>query len=35
MAASARTTTFLALAPMCHGAGFVFACAPLYFGGTR
>ena len=25
---------FLALAPMCHGAGFVFACASLYFGGT-
>jgi long-chain acyl-CoA synthetase len=25
---------FLALAPMCHGAGFVFACAPLFFGGT-
>jgi long-chain acyl-CoA synthetase len=23
---------FLALAPMCHGAGFVFACAGLYFG---
>jgi acyl-CoA synthetase (AMP-forming)/AMP-acid ligase II len=25
---------FLALAPMCHGAGFVFACAALFFGGT-
>ncbi|UVO49680.1 acyl--CoA ligase [Sphingomonas sp. SUN019] len=25
---------FLALAPMCHGAGFVFAVAPLFFGGT-
>ncbi len=25
---------FLALAPMCHGAGFVFACAALHFGGT-
>lgn len=25
---------FLALAPMCHGAGFVFACATLFFGGT-
>jgi long-chain acyl-CoA synthetase len=25
---------FLALAPMCHGAGFVFACAPLYNGAT-
>lgn len=25
---------FLALAPMCHGAGFVFAAAPLFFGGT-
>ena len=25
---------FLALAPMCHGAGFVFACAALSFGGT-
>ncbi|MCC7411173.1 MAG: AMP-binding protein [Gammaproteobacteria bacterium] len=24
----------LALAPMYHGAGFAFACAPLYFGGT-
>jgi long-chain acyl-CoA synthetase len=25
---------FLALTPMCHGAGFVFACASLVFGGT-
>jgi acyl-CoA synthetase (AMP-forming)/AMP-acid ligase II len=25
---------FLAMAPMCHGAGFVFACAALFFGGT-
>jgi len=25
---------FLALAPMCHGAGFVFACAGLFFGAT-
>lgn len=25
---------FLALAPLCHGAGFVFACAALCFGGT-
>ena len=25
---------FLAMAPMCHGAGFVFACASLFFGGT-
>jgi long-chain acyl-CoA synthetase len=25
---------FLALAPMCHGAGFVFACAPLSHGAT-
>ena len=25
---------FLALAPLCHGAGFVFACAALFFGGT-
>jgi acyl-CoA synthetase (AMP-forming)/AMP-acid ligase II len=25
---------FLALAPMCHGAGFVFACAALFYGGT-
>ena len=25
---------FLALAPMCHGAGFVFASAALFFGGT-
>ncbi|MGL5838027.1 MAG: class I adenylate-forming enzyme family protein [Sphingorhabdus sp.] len=25
---------FLALAPMCHGAGFVFACAGLFYGGT-
>lgn len=25
---------FLALSPMCHGAGFVFACAALHFGGT-
>lgn len=25
---------FLALAPLCHGAGFVFACAALHFGGT-
>jgi acyl-CoA synthetase (AMP-forming)/AMP-acid ligase II len=25
---------FLALAPMAHGAGFVFACAALHFGGT-
>lgn len=25
---------FLALAPMCHGAGFAFACATLFFGGT-
>jgi len=25
---------FLAMAPMCHGAGFVFACATLFFGGT-
>lgn len=25
---------FLALAPMYHGAGFVFACATLFFGGT-
>ncbi len=25
---------FLALSPMCHGAGFVFACASLHFGGT-
>jgi long-chain acyl-CoA synthetase len=25
---------FLALAPLCHGAGFAFAYAPLYFGGT-
>jgi acyl-CoA synthetase (AMP-forming)/AMP-acid ligase II len=25
---------FLELAPMCHGAGFVFACAALFYGGT-
>jgi acyl-CoA synthetase (AMP-forming)/AMP-acid ligase II len=25
---------FLALAPMCHGAGFAFAVAALFFGGT-
>jgi acyl-CoA synthetase (AMP-forming)/AMP-acid ligase II len=25
---------FLAMAPMCHGAGFVFACAALFSGGT-
>lgn len=25
---------FLALAPLCHGAGFAFAAAPLVFGGT-
>ncbi len=25
---------FLALAPLCHGAGFAFAYAPLYFGGS-
>lgn len=25
---------FLALAPMCHGAGFVFSLAPLWSGGT-
>ncbi|MBL0923622.1 MAG: acyl--CoA ligase [Sphingomonadaceae bacterium] len=25
---------FLALAPMCHGAGFVFACAGLFYGST-
>lgn len=25
---------FLAIAPMCHGAGFAFAAAPLAFGGT-
>jgi acyl-CoA synthetase (AMP-forming)/AMP-acid ligase II len=25
---------FLAMAPMCHGAGFVFACAGLFFGAT-
>jgi acyl-CoA synthetase (AMP-forming)/AMP-acid ligase II len=25
---------FLALAPMCHGAGFVFAAAALFYGGT-
>lgn len=25
---------FLAMAPMCHGAGFVFACAALFFNGT-
>lgn len=25
---------FLAMAPMCHGAGFVFACASLFSGGT-
>ncbi len=25
---------FLSLSPMCHGAGFVFACAALHFGGT-
>jgi acyl-CoA synthetase (AMP-forming)/AMP-acid ligase II len=25
---------FLAIAPMCHGAGFAFAVAPLAFGGT-
>lgn len=26
--------SFLALAPLCHGAGFAFNLAPLYFGGT-
>ncbi len=26
--------TFLAIAPLCHGAGFAFAMASLYFGGT-
>lgn len=25
---------FLALAPLCHGAGFAFGYAPLFFGGT-
>ena len=25
---------FMALAPMCHGAGFVFAAATLFYGGT-
>lgn len=25
---------FLALAPLCHGAGFAFGFAPLFFGGT-
>ncbi len=25
---------FLSVTPMCHGAGFVFACAALFYGGT-
>ncbi|MEO7240630.1 MAG: AMP-binding protein, partial [Sphingomicrobium sp.] len=29
-----RGDRFLAMAPMCHGAGFAFACAPLVGGGT-
>lgn len=29
----ASTSHFLALAPLCHGAGFAFGFAPLFFGG--
>ncbi|TQV86194.1 acyl--CoA ligase [Exilibacterium tricleocarpae] len=28
------TCHFLAIAPLCHGAGFAFAFAPLFFGGS-